>query len=159
MENTKLDTTILKRMQRIFKTDEDAFNFFLENVELDFRCRLCRRPQATTSFRFRCCHGNQNVFHEHRFVFDTKKNRINRMPFTKSLAVLLFCYELYLVFGEEFTKKITFETFHIFVGNFYRTTFYFKKNKFRNLDALDFKKYNKLFERLAEKLNNREHER
>lgn len=158
MENTELDTTILKRMKRIFKTDEDAFNFFLENVELDFRCRLCRRPQVKTSFRFRCCGGNQNVFHEHRFVFDAKKNRINRMPFTKALAAFLFCYELYLVFGEKFTEKITFDVFHVFVGNFYRTTFHFKKNKFRKLGFSDFKKYNKLFEKLVEKLNNKEYE-
>ena len=159
MENTELDTTILKRIKRIFKTDEDAFNFFLENVELDFRCSLCRKPQAKNSFKFRCCGGNQSVFHEHKFLLDAKNNRINRMPFTKTLAVFLFCYELYLVFGIEFTKKITFETFHIFVGNFYRTTFRSKKNKFRKLNPLDFKKYYKLFERLAEKLNNKEYER
>lgn len=156
MENTELDTTVLKRMKRIFKTDEDAFNFFLENVEVKFRCNLCRRPQATIVFK--CCGGKQNVFQDHQFVIDAEKNSISTMPFTKTLATFYFCYHLWLVFGEDkFRDKINFDSFHTLAGNFYKTSFHFKKNKFRKLESSNFKKYNKLFEKLAEKLNSIEY--
>jgi hypothetical protein len=157
MENTELDTAVLNRMNQrmklVFKTNEDALNFFLENVKVNFRCNLCRRPQS--GFKFKCCRGKQNVFEEHKFLVDVERNRINRMPFIKSLASFYFCYHLYLLYGdsEEFKAKINFYIFHTFVANFYKTTFHFKKKKFRNLDPLDYKKYNKLFESLAEKLN------
>jgi hypothetical protein len=143
--------TLLQRMKRVFKTDEDAFNFFLENVEVKFRCNLCRKPQTTV--RFRCCGGNQNVYQDHRFVIDGERNRISRMPFTKTLATFYFCYHLYLLFGDNFKKKINFYSFHTFAGNFYKTTFRFKEKKFKKLNPSDFKNYNRMFEKLAEKLN------
>lgn len=153
MENTELDTTLLKRIQRIFKTDEEAFNFFLEDVEIKFRCNLCRKPQSNLKYTFKCCQGKQNVFQEHKFVVDGEKNRISRMPFRKTLAAFYFCYQSYLVYGDKFKNLVNFRVFHTYVGNFYMTTFHFKKKKFKKLESSDFKKYNKLFEKLAEKLN------
>lgn len=153
MENTELDTTLLKRIKRIFKTDEDAFNFFLEDVDIKFRCNLCRRPQSNVRYTFKCCGGKQNVFQDHKFVVDGEKNRISRMPFRKTLAAFYFCYQGYLVYGAKFKDLINFRVFHTFVGNFYTTTFHFKEKKFKKLESSDFKKYNKMFEKLAQKLN------
>lgn len=155
MENTELDTAALsrlnQRMKLIFKTNKDAENFFLENAEVKFRCNLCRRPQAT--IKFKCCGGKQHVFQEHKFAKNVKRNGVNRMPFIKSLASFYFCYHLYLEYKEDFKAKINFYVFHTFVGNFYKTTFHFKKRRLETLEWSDFKKYNKLFEKLAEKLN------
>jgi hypothetical protein len=75
------------------------------------------------------------------------------MPFRKTLAAFYFCYQSYLVYGDKFKNLVNFTVFHTDVGNFYMTTFHFKKKKFRKLESSDFKKYNKLFEKLAEKLN------
>jgi hypothetical protein len=96
---------LLERINQIFKTDEEALNFFLENTETLFICKLCKnrfiikKRKAVPKY---CCYTYCEFQNTHTFFCREKIS-----SFRRNLALLYYLYHLNLVYKEKFQKKFT----------------------------------------------------
>lgn len=140
---------LLERIHEIFKTDEEALNFFLENTETLFICKLCKnrfiikKRKIPTQY---CCFGRCEFQNTHVFFFKTY------MKFRQNLAFLYYLYHLYNVYENDFYKKFTYDRLSRHVVKVWPLKFPTTKKRFGIIKPKDFCKYDKLFTKITQML-------
>jgi hypothetical protein len=140
---------LLERIHKIFKTDEEALNFFLENTETLFVCKLCKNRFVIKKRKILikyCCYEHNEFQNTHVFFSKT------RMKFRQNLAFLYYLYHLYQIYSNNFQKKFTRSNLSRHVVQIWHAKFPYTKKRFSIIKPTQFLKYDKVFTKLAQML-------
>ena len=143
---------LLDRINEVFKTEEEALNFFLKNTKTIAICKLCKKHFLIKEIKKRkyCCSLCYSYFQNTHTFFNNSK-----MKFRRNLALFYFLYLLSIYYDKNFQKKFTNirASKHVVyseVSRFIRHT----KKRFSTIKLTHFHQYNNLFTKLGELLRN-----
>lgn len=146
---------LVDRINKVFKTDDEAVKFFLEHVELKDICKICKKNLLDTT-RENSCSCSLYLGSEFRVLQWSYKN------FRFKLAILYFSLQLKIFFRCRFNdKKINLGkifSLRLLENNVDPRTIYkasefnLRQKLYEFTDIKNLNKYEKLLEALAEKI-------
>jgi hypothetical protein len=142
---------LLERINQIFKTNEEAMDFFLENTETLFICKLCKSRQIIKKRKIGaqyCCYVYSEFQNTHVFFRGAKI-----VSFRRNLALLYYLYHLSIVYKEDFQKKFTRNRVskHVVMFFLYKRFDKVRKN-FQVIKKEGFRKYSVVFAKITQML-------